>query len=91
MLNHDGAPVESFSEPSPRNSERPNLICFSHLRWDFVFQRPQHLMSRFAEDMPVVFWEEPMDIGAGQTAHLQVHEAEGFPRVRVVVPQLPRG
>jgi UDP-galactopyranose mutase len=24
------------------------LICFSHLRWNFVFQRPQHLMSRFA-------------------------------------------
>ena len=26
------------------------LVCFSHLRWNFVFQRPQHLMSRFAED-----------------------------------------
>ncbi|MEO5611633.1 MAG: glycosyltransferase [Sphingomicrobium sp.] len=48
-------------------------------------------MSRFVEDMLVVFWEEPMDIGADQTAHLQVHEAEGFPRVRVVVPQLPQG
>ena len=24
------------------------LLCLSHLRWDFVFQRPQHLMSRFA-------------------------------------------
>ena len=91
MLNHAGVPVESFAEPSPRDSERPNLICFSHLRWDFVFQRPQHLMSRFAEDMPVVFWEEPMDIGANETAHLQVHEAEGFPRVRVIVPQLPHG
>src|SRR5687768_3603807 len=35
------------------------LICFSHLRWNFVFQRPQHLMSRFAEAGRVVFWEEP--------------------------------
>jgi UDP-galactopyranose mutase len=35
------------------------LICFSHLRWNFVFQRPQHLMSRFAEARRVIFWEEP--------------------------------
>lgn len=36
------------------------VICFSHLRWDFVFQRPQHLMSRFARERPVIFWEEPL-------------------------------
>lgn len=35
------------------------IICFSHLRWDFVFQRPQHLMSRFARTARVIFWEEP--------------------------------
>lgn len=35
------------------------LLCFSHLRWDFVFQRPQHVMSRFARRRPVFFWEEP--------------------------------
>lgn len=35
------------------------LLCFSHLRWNFVFQRPQHLMSRFARDRRVIFWEEP--------------------------------
>ena len=35
------------------------LVCFSHLRWNFVFQRPQHLMSRFAQAGRVVFWEEP--------------------------------
>ena len=28
--------------------DRASLICFSHLRWDFVFQRPQHLMVRAA-------------------------------------------
>jgi UDP-galactopyranose mutase len=36
-----------------------NLICFSHLRWNFVFQRPQHLMSRFARSRRVIYWEEP--------------------------------
>jgi len=34
------------------------LICFSHLRWDFVTQRPQHLMRRFATERRVFFWEE---------------------------------
>src|SRR5688572_20968264 len=41
-------------------NDRPDLICFSHLRWDFVFQRPQHLMSRFGHDRRVFFIEEPM-------------------------------
>ncbi|WP_375390737.1 UDP-galactopyranose mutase [uncultured Sphingomonas sp.] len=39
--------------------DRPTLICFSHLRWAFVFQRPQHLMTRFALANDVIFWEEP--------------------------------
>lgn len=38
----------------------PTLIVFCHLRWDFVFQRPQHLMTRLAEHYNVLFVEEPM-------------------------------
>ena len=37
--------------PAAENPARPatrDLICFSHLRWDFVYQRPQHLLSRLA-------------------------------------------
>lgn len=37
-----------------------NLLCFSHLRWDFVYQRPQHLMSRFSDMAAVYFFEEPI-------------------------------
>ena len=37
-----------------------HLIVFSHLRWEFVFQRPQHLLSRLARDFRVVVIEEPM-------------------------------
>lgn len=42
-----------------RPPARPDLVCLSHLRWDFVFQRPQHLMSRFARERRVFFVEEP--------------------------------
>jgi glycosyltransferase involved in cell wall biosynthesis len=38
----------------------PTLIVFCHLRWDFVFQRPQHLMTRLAEHYDVLFVEEPV-------------------------------
>ena len=41
------------------------IICFSHLRWNFVYQRPQHLLTRFANYYPVYFFEEPVfDEGA---------------------------
>jgi UDP-galactopyranose mutase len=60
------------------------LICFSHLRWDFVWQRPQHLLSRFARFMPVYVVEEPE---AGHTqAGLRVAEQDG---VTVITPLLP--
>ena len=36
-----------------------DLLCFSHLRWDFVYQRPQHLLSRFAKSDRVFYIEEP--------------------------------
>jgi UDP-galactopyranose mutase len=37
-----------------------DLVCFSHLRWNFVYQRPQHLMSRFAKTFRTFFVEEPI-------------------------------
>ena len=39
---------------------RPLLVVLSHLRWDFVFQRPQQLLSRAANDYRVVYIEEPV-------------------------------
>ncbi len=53
-------------------SVAPDVICLSHLRWDFVYQRPQHLMSRFARSGRVFYFEEPLYID-GET-HLSVSE-----------------
>jgi glycosyltransferase involved in cell wall biosynthesis len=47
--------------------KKPLLLCLSHLRWDFVFQRPQHLMTRAAARYRVVFFEEPEFVAAGPT------------------------
>lgn len=91
MLVRAGVPVESRAEPSAQDPETVTLLCFSHLRWNFVFQRPQHLMSRFAREMNVIFWEEPVEIAAHETAYLQVREAQDAANVRIVVPHLPQG
>jgi len=91
MLTRAGTPVESLNARTAPHPGRPNLLCFSHLRWDFVFQRPQHLMTRFARDMSVIVWEEPMDIGRRETPFLKVTQAEGYPNIRIVVPHLPEG
>ena len=37
-----------------------DLICFSHLRWDYVYQRPRHLMKRAAKNFRVYYFEEPV-------------------------------
>jgi UDP-galactopyranose mutase len=64
-----------------------DLICFSHLRWDFVYQRPQHLLTRCARERRVFYVEEPV-FGNG-SMRLDISEREGG--VRVVVPHLPDG
>ncbi|WP_308515476.1 glycosyltransferase [Sphingomonas flavescens] len=48
-------------------------------------------MTRFAREMQVIYWEEPVDIGPKETAFLQVREAEDAANVRVIVPHLPQG
>ena len=65
-----------------------DLICFSHLRWGFVFQRPQHLMSRFARDSRVFFFEEP--IWDGETAQPRYVTCPKT-GVRVMTPIVPSG
>ena len=67
-----------------------SLICFSHLRWNFVFQRPQHLMSRFAQERRVIFWEEPEAALAGCEPALGVRTCAET-GVVVVTPSLPEG
>lgn len=65
-----------------------DLVCLSHLRWDFVFQRPQHLLSRFARERRVFFVEEPTF--GPEPPRLDVSERPDH-GVTVVVPRMPEG
>src|SRR4051794_2481560 len=63
------------------------LIVHSHLRWDFVWQRPQQLLSRIAETNSVLFVEEPLTLDdiTAPTFHLTTPH----PGVTRAVPQIP--
>ncbi len=75
--------------PSGATDRRPtfDVVVLSHLRWNFVFQRPQHLLSRCARQRRVFFVEEPM-VSDGP-AHMDVTTPR--PGVWVAVPHLPEG
>jgi UDP-galactopyranose mutase len=62
------------------------LLCFSHLRWHFVYQRPQHLMARFAREHRVFFVEEAVVTDTAKP-WLNSHAVEGG--IQIVVPRLP--
>lgn len=50
---------------------QPTIVCFSHLRWNFVYQRPQHLLSRASAHARVFYMEEPI-VGGVKTPELRM-------------------
>lgn len=66
-----------------------NLVCISHLRWDFVWQRPQHLLTRFAQDYTVYFVEEPIATPEIETPTLEVFPAQNAPDVTIIRLRYP--
>ena len=84
-------PLESRRAPgSIAGADRslaPNvpIIVHSHLRWDFVWQRPQQLLSRLAAAHPIAFVEEPIETSSDAQLDISV-TPEGVVRV---VPRLP--
>jgi len=78
----------ALRSPFRVDSQKPLLVCFSHLRWDFVWQRPQHLLSRAAKHYNVVIIEEPI-FKPDVTAHMDVSDRPQG--VTVAVPILPEG
>jgi glycosyltransferase involved in cell wall biosynthesis len=83
--------------PRPNNSSQffksqlsveADLICLSHLRWDFVYQRPQHLLSRCAQERRVFFVEEPVYV---KDQMVQFDISMRADNLYVIQPLLPKG
>ena len=68
--------------------QKPRLICFSHLRWDFVWQRPQHLLTRAAQTYDVLVIEEPL-FKPDAMPHMELGQRRQG--ITIAVPILPEG
>jgi len=64
------------------------LVVFSHLRWDFVYQRPQHLLTRLSKNSKICFIEEPV-FDARETSYYQVTDKSTD--IQVLVPHIMPG
>ena len=65
------------------------IVVFSHLRWKFVWQRPQQFLSRFADKHRILFIEEPMiDVANGREPWLEIEAVA--PNVLTAVAHLSR-
>ncbi|RPJ69728.1 MAG: glycosyltransferase family 1 protein [Acidobacteria bacterium] len=82
-----GRPEHSLPAASPAVPplRGVDVVCLSHLRWDSVFQRPHHLLTRCARDSRVFFVEEPVE-GIEDGAEVRTVA----PGVRVGVPRIGR-
>jgi glycosyltransferase involved in cell wall biosynthesis len=70
----------------PKPTDVKDLICFSHLRWNFVYQRPQHLLNRASRQYRLWFIEEPV---WGDEQRVEIRAIND--RLHVVVPHLKHG
>jgi hypothetical protein len=68
----------------PKYRDDLPIIVHSHLRWDFVWQRPQQIFSRLAAHHPITFIEEPM----WQDGERRLEISEPYPNVVRLVPVL---
>lgn len=81
-------PLSTKMDAQNSGLENYDLICFSHLRWDFVFQRPQHLLTRCALKQRVFYIEEPVFESIEQD-HFEISTSkEG---VTIATPHLKHG
>lgn len=78
--------LSDSSQVVPETGARPTLLCLSHLRWEFVYQRPQHVMSRLANAYNVIFFEEPV---FAEIDVPRVDVSQPVAGIEVAVPQLP--
>ena len=78
-------PIFPLKEDS---SAKPLLLCLSHLRWAFVWQRPQHLLVRAAAHFDVIVVEEPVHEDC-PAPHLRIETVQAG--IRVAVPIIPAG
>lgn len=82
------APAADQADSNTLTYSLPDLVCFAHLHWDFVWQRPQHLLTRFAQHGRVFYVEDAFFHADDLVEpHMEVKERQNG--VKVLVVHLP--
>ncbi|HEY7118916.1 MAG TPA: family 1 glycosylhydrolase [Tepidisphaeraceae bacterium] len=77
------------SDVELKGTDRYGIVVFSHLRWGFVWQRPQQFLSRFAKRHKILFVEEPFfDQKEGAEPRVDFHKV--MPNVTVATPHVDK-
>ncbi|TIX46192.1 MAG: glycosyltransferase family 1 protein [Mesorhizobium sp.] len=64
------------------------LICFSHLRWNFVYQRPQHILTLASKQQQLIYFEEPI---FDERRHPSMRVNDISSTIRIVTPLISVG
>lgn len=82
------APAADQADSNTLTYSLPDLVCFAHLHWDFVWQRPQHLLTRFAQHGRVFYVEDAFFHADDLVEpHMEVKERQNG--VKILVVHLP--
>lgn len=77
--NHNGKTLRAAA-----SADAAPIIVHCHLRWDFVWQRPQQIFSRLARHHPIIFIEEARRANCLPAVEI----TEAYPNLWRVVPVL---
>ena len=76
----NGANEQAFAYP---------ILVHSHLRWDWVWQRPQQFLSRFAKRHPILFVEEAMPVADLDKPRAMLRDVASVPNLTVLRTEFP--
>src|SRR5437762_448573 len=66
-----------------------SIIVHSHLKWDWVWQRPQQFLSRLSRKHRVLFVENPDASDASHATRVDLREVSDFPNINVLQIRIP--
>src|SRR5438045_7215262 len=93
--NHLTIPVRFPKKISPRraaikqSSGKYPIVVHSHLRWDWVWQRPQQFLSRLSKKHRILFIEAPNPSQQACAAQATLREVSDYPNIIVLQIQMP--
>ena len=66
-----------------------SIVVHSHLKWDWVWQRPQQFLSRLSKNHRILFIEAPCPLETARTAQATLREVSDYPNIVVLQMQMP--